>query len=420
MTTSQITNENRLKKIFNDFNFIKGNFLILLCGWIIIDCTREMASTYYPLYVRDLGGNATILGIISSVALITEAFVKIPGGYLADNYRRKKLIIVMTLLAAISYLLFAFAPSWHFILLGTFLTSICWIYTPGFDSIVIETLPEEKRGTGYSIINLITQVSSTPSPLIAGYFLTRYGILKTSRIGFLLVSIAFLVTSIMRMRIKEENEKPEIKLMDFFRSFSNTKNFVHGLQVWNEVPRVLSVLLVVEILFFIPNAMFGTVMTFFFITDLGITGPQYSQLLTFIGTTMIIFAIPMGKIIDKFGRIKPLLLGYVLTFIGIPFIFDASFTRLLLIAPVIGMINILFHTSTQALWADIIPEDKRGSVMGSKGFFNLISIALGSILGGILYDNFSHNLPILIFWIVNIPCFLITILFIKEPTRSSK
>ena len=98
----------------------------------------------------------------------------------------------MTIIASASYLLYAFAPSWQFILLGAICTSFCWIYTPGFNSIVKESLPEDKRGTGYSTINLITRVSTTPSPLIAGFLFATYGVVGTSRIGFVLVSMAFL------------------------------------------------------------------------------------------------------------------------------------------------------------------------------------------------------------------------------------
>jgi len=176
-------------------------------------------------------------------------------------------------------------------------------------------------------------------------------------------------------------------------------------------------LLSVELLFLIPNIMFNTIMTLYIVNDLGISEVQFSQLGAIIGVTMIISAIPMGRIIDRFGRVRPLLFGYALTAAAVPFLFDASFIQLIFVAPVVGLINIIFYTSIQALWADLIPKDKRGRVMGSKSFFSLIAVAGGSILGGLIYDNVSHTLPIYIFWAVNIPCFIITWLYIKEPQK---
>lgn len=414
----EVASKNPIQNFFQDFDFIQGNFLIILVGWLLVDFTREMAFTYYPLYVTELGGSATTLGVISSASVLTEAFVKLAGGNLADNFRRKRLIIFMTLLASASYLLYAFAPTWHFILLAAVLVSFCWIYTPGFDSIVMESLPEDRRGTGYSLINLITRVSTTPSPLLAGYLFTRYGILGTSRIGFILVSAAFLIASLMRRRLKEDTDKPEVNVRDVMVSLGSAKTIGEGIGLWREVSRTMKILLSIELLYIIPNIMFNTIMTLYIVHDLGITEVQYSQLGAIIGVTMIIFAIPMGKIVDRIGRVRPLLIGYALTAAAVPIIFDATFTELIFATPVIGLINIIFYTSTQALWADLIPENMRGRIMGSKSFFSLIAVAGGSILGGVIYDNISHTLPIYIFWAVTIPCFILTFLYVKEPEKN--
>jgi MFS family permease len=410
--------ESLMRSILQDFSFIQGNFRLILIGWLLIDFTREMAFTYYPLYITELGGTATSIGLINSAGVLTEALVKIPGGKLADNFRRKRLIITMTLIASASYLIYAFAPSWHFLLLAAVLLSFCWIYTPGFDSIVMESLPEDKRGTGYSLINLIMRVSTTPSPLIAGYLFVRYGIIGTSRIGFIMVSFAFLTASLMRWRLKEDTDKPEVTVKDVMESMASVKTFGEGVGIWREVSLSMRMLLIIELLYLIPNIMFNTITTLYIVNDLGISEIQFSTLGAVIGVTMIIFAIPMGKIVDKFGRIRPLLIGYALTAATMPVLFNATYTQLIFATPVIGLINIIFYTSTQALWADLIPEDMRGRIMGSKSFFNLIAVAGGSILGGLIYDNISHTLPIYIFWAVTVPSFILTWVFVKEPERN--
>ena len=412
--------KNPVRSILQDFNFIQGNFLIILVGWLLVDFSREMAFTYYPLYVTALGGTATTIGIINAAGLITEAYVKIPGGQLADKFRRKRLIIIMTMVASASYLLYAFAPSWHFILFGAVCTSFCWIYTPGFDSIVMESLPEENRGTGYSLINMITRVSTTPSPLIAGLLFTRFGIIGTARISYILVSLAFFTASIMRWRLVEETEKPEVTTRDMVDSLSNPKGFLEGMGVWKEVPRMLSVLLSIELLFVIPNVIFNAVFVLYLVNDLGITELQLSYLVSMIGIVAILLAIPAGKVIDKVGRVRPLLLGYALCFFALPLLIDANFRILMLCTPIIALINIIFYTSTSALWADLIPEDKRGRVNGSKAFFNLVFVAASNIAGGLIYDNISHILPIYLFIAVCPICFILTAWFIKEPEKSEE
>jgi len=414
-------NTNPIRNILSDFSFIKGNFLIILMGWLIVDFTREMANTYYPLYVVELGGTATTIGIIAAAATITDAIVKIHGGHLADKYRRKRLILVMTFLASGAHLFYALAPSWHFLVLAAVLTSFCWIYTPAFNSIVIEALPKEKRGTGYSLVNLITRVSTTPSPLIAGFLFTRYGVVGASRIAYGLVSVAFLIAGILRFRLEEETDKPEVTAKAVFSSLSSAKEFSEGINVWKEMPKSLTALFSMELLYLLPNIMFNTIMTLYLVNDLGINELQLSRLGAIIGVTMIIFAIPVGKIIDKYGRVRPILICFLLIMVTIPvLLLEVTFTQILLVTPIIGLVNVVYYSSTQALWADLIPEDKRGRILGSQNFFGLIVVAIGSVAGGLLYDQVSHQLPILIYWFINLPCFIITWLYIKEPDKSEE
>lgn len=414
-------NTNPIRNILSDFSFIKGNFLIILMGWLIVDFTREMANTYYPLYVVELGGTATTIGIIAAAATITDAIVKIPGGHLADKYRRKRLILVMTFLASGAHLFYALAPSWHFLVLAAVLTSFCWIYTPAFNSIVIEALPKEKRGTGYSLVNLITRVSTTPSPLIAGFLFTRYGVVGASRIAYGLVSVAFLIAGILRFRLEEETDKPEVTAKAVFSSLSSAKEFSEGINVWKEMPKSLTALFSMELLYLLPNIMFNTILTLYLVNDLGINELQLSRLGAIIGVTMIIFAIPVGKIIDKYGRVRPILICFLLIMVTIPvLLLDVTFTQIVLVTPIIGLVNVVYYSSTQALWADLIPEDKRGRILGSQNFFGLIVVAIGSVAGGLLYDQVSHQLPILIYWFINLPCFIITWLYIKEPDKSEE
>jgi hypothetical protein len=50
------------------FSFIKGNYLILIISWILMDFAGELPGTYYSDYVIQLGGSATIIGLISLVS----------------------------------------------------------------------------------------------------------------------------------------------------------------------------------------------------------------------------------------------------------------------------------------------------------------------------------------------------------------
>jgi len=406
------------QRLSEEFGFIRGNLLLILSGWLLTDFSREMAFTYYPLYVQALGGSASTVGLIGAASSITSALMQFPGGYLADRYGRKRIISTMTLLAAFAYLFYAFAPNWQAILLGAILCEICFIYTPAFNAMVMDSIPSEKRGTGYSIINLITNASTTPSPLIAGVLYTKFGLVSGTRMSFLVVTLAFIVSGLLRTRLKETLENPEpIKGRELLRSFSDAKIFVEGINAWGKVPRTALALLLIELMFIIPNVMFNVTLIFYLTEVLGFNHMEIAFIGSVISISIIVLAIPCGKLVDRIGKKKPMLIGCVLIAVAMPLIIWGNFIRALVVAPIIALVNILFGTSTQALNADLIPPEHRGKILGSRSFFLLIASSAGSILGGFIYDNVSRTLPMYTIWAATVPFFFLTLFFIKEPKK---
>jgi MFS family permease len=181
----------------------------MVASWLVLDFASELPATYYPLYVQALGGTAASIGLIGAIEGISRGIVQIPGGYLADKYGRKWLIASMTFVAAFSKLLYILAPTWEWIAIGALLTGVTNIYGPALMAIVADSVPKEKRGMAFSIINLINSVSTTPAPLLAGLLYARMGLVPSMRLGYGVALIGFLIAALMRTRLKETVEKLE-------------------------------------------------------------------------------------------------------------------------------------------------------------------------------------------------------------------
>jgi DHA1 family multidrug resistance protein-like MFS transporter len=407
-----------LGRVRSEFGFIRGNLLLILLGWLLTDFTREMAFTYYPLYVQALGGTASTVGLLGAASQITSALMQFPGGYIADKYGRKRIIYSMTMLAAFAYLFFMFAPNWQTILLGVILSEICFMYTPAFNALVMDSIPSKKRGTGYSIINLITSASTTPAPMLAGLLYLNFGLVTGTMISFGFVVVAFLISGLLRTRLKETLENPEpISGREVLHSFTGARTFIDGIKAWDEVPKAVLALLLIQLMFIIPNTMFNVTLIFYVTEVLGFTPMELAYVGTAISVSVIALAIPCGKLVDKIGKKKPILIASVLIAIAMPFMITGTFVKVMIIAPVIALVNILFGTAIQALNADLIPQEHRGKILGSRSFFLLIASSFGSIMGGYIYDNISKVLPMYILWAVNVPFFVLIYLFVKEPQK---
>ena len=401
------------QRIRSDFSFLEGNFLIMVLSWLILDFFSELPGTYYPLYVEALGATATGIGLIGSVEMIAAALVQIPGGYLTDKYGRKWLISTMTFLAALARIFYVYAPSWEWIMFGALIVGVCRIYQPALNAIVADSLPKEKRGIGFSIINLIASVSTTPAPLVAGYLFTLYGLVPSMRFMYKLVVIGFLAAAFLRTKLSETIENPEkIDLQEMVTSYPASMR--ESLEVWRLVPRAAFVLFLVDIVINFTSGLFMPIMTLYIVKDLGISELQLSYIMTALPVSMIILAIPSGKLIDKIGKKKPILAAFVLWAAAILLLVYGNFTRLIISMIFVGLLMVLANSAISSLEAGLVPKEHRGKVAGSRGFFRLIAAAIGQLTGGWLYDSVNHQIPFLIqIGLVVIP-FVMVYLWIDE------
>jgi len=399
-----------------EFYFITGNYQVLVVSWIIMDLAMEMPVPNFQYYVQALGGTGLALGIIGFANWVAMAIVAFPGGYLADKYGRRWLITTMTLIMALSNLFFAFAPTWHFILIGSIVHSLCLIYQPALFAMVQDSLPPERRGMGSSIIQLIHGTFNTPGPAIAGFLLLLFGLVPSMRIIYGIVTILYVIAAIWRFKLKETLTNGEPIRFRYFIS-SYPKAVKESFNVWKVVPRSVLWLFVVQTL-----VMFGMsltqVMNAIYATDvLGI--PEEQWWLTFIPLllTMVAVSIPIGKMVDKIGRKIPLILGlFILSAATLIFLFGNLFTIMISMS-LFGIGQLLVMAAAMALSTDLVDPVNRGKVVGFRNFVGYIFIGLGMLLGNYLYVSLIPQMPFYVTLGLLIPAFLIVLFLIHEAKK---
>jgi MFS family permease len=405
-----------LSRFRSEFGFIQGNFLVMVMSWIILDFASELPATYYPKYVEALGGTAAIIGLIGAVEMLARAFVQIPGGYMADKYGRKWLIFTMTFLAGIARIFYAAAPSWEWILVGAILVGLTGIYQPALQAIIADSVPKDKRGMGFSIIQLIASASTTPAPLLAGLLYTRMGLMRSMRLSYGVVVIGFVAASILRYRLKETVEDPaKINIGEMLGEYPTSLRA--SIDVWKVVPRSAFVLFIVLVFTNFTVGLFQPVLTLYILDDLGINYVAFSYIMTTLFVSMIILALPSGKLIDKYGKKKPMMVAFLVWILAVAMLLGGDFYRLIVAMSLIGMIQVLIGGAAQALSADLVPREHRGKVNGSRGFFSMLALSAGMFSGGWLYDNVGHQVPFLLQFVLVIPPLLLVHFFIEEPNK---
>ncbi len=396
---------------------LKGNFLLITVSWVILFTAQPIPATYASLFYLHLGANDFLLAVMGFAGSIAMALVQFPGGYLADKHGRRWIVTTMTFGLAASTLLFIFAPSWQFIVIGLIIQNICAIYGPALMAMVFDSLPPEKRGTGFSLQSAITSLVLLPGPLIAQYLVATFDFDLGMRVAYTIVLVAYFSVAVLRLRLKEtlppNGDDAHPSLMRLLRSYPQSVK--QSVLVWRKMPKSAFNLFLAIIT---VNGLVVSCQMYFVVyatTVLGLTNEQWAFVLAFQYLSIALPSILAGLSMDKVGRKRFLILGYLLYAPGMLLFINADFYVMLLAFFLFGLGNILQLNSYQVLIGDLTPRNLRGTVTGCMQFFMYIVQALLLVTAGFLYAYVAPQMPFLLLAIAAIPLSLFVFFTVHEP-----
>jgi DHA1 family multidrug resistance protein-like MFS transporter len=409
-----------------EFSFVRGNYLVLVVSWILMDMGMEMPVPYYQQYVDALGGNVfpMALGIIGFANYFAMAFVAVPGGFLADKFGRRWLIVTMTFGMALSYLFFVLAPfwqltaSWHLILIGTIIQSLCLIYQPALFAMVQDSVPPENRGVGSSLINMIHGTFNTPGTVIGGILVVSLGLIAGMQAVYLIVMTLFIVAAIWRIRLKETIINTEKMRFRYFVS-SYSQAIKESLRVWKIVPRTVFWLFTVQVITMFTLALTTVIYAIYARDVLGISQNQWFLVYIPMLITMVVASYPIGKMVDKVGMKLPLAIGPVVLAISMFLFISGNLFSTMVSMALFGLVHLFIMSSAMALSACLVEPKNRGKISGGVNFVGYILTGAGMVLGNFLY-NLTPQLPFYLTIALVIPTMLIIIFRIPEPKREDR
>ncbi|MFZ0420563.1 MAG: MFS transporter, partial [Candidatus Sulfotelmatobacter sp.] len=142
------------------------------------DVATEMAYWVLPAFLATLGAGPAQLGLIEGIAESVASFSQLFSGYLADRIERRKPVVVAGYFMANAVKpLLAVVTAWPQILLIRFSDRL----SKGFraaprDVMVAESVPKNRLGSAYGLIQSMDSAGAIAGPLIALMMLSRFGI----------------------------------------------------------------------------------------------------------------------------------------------------------------------------------------------------------------------------------------------------
>jgi MFS family permease len=371
------------------FSPLKGNLLVLIVSTLIWTFISQMVSPYESIYIFALGGTGLTLGILSSIRTMFGAFLRVPGGFIADTRGRRSLIGATTIFISFAYLVYAFAQDWSWLIFGALLLALNGLCEPALEAIKAESVKPEERGRGYTLFSTIPQIPAMVAPVLGGLFIVdrisehriNLGNLKTI---YFLLFFGILLAGLIRLLFLRETLQPKDKNRDARLGFNLFKD------VYLTVIRSGSSLR--KLIFLSGFFMFcfhldGSVRSLYAVNVKQLSTFEWGLIvsISLVVSTIAIFVI--GWLVDKYGRKKVFIPS--VAFLGVSsLIFALSNTfSSFLIAMVIQSTFVRARiVAFQVLIADSTPITVRGRVIATINILVSLGSSLGTLLSGILYD----------------------------------
>jgi MFS family permease len=263
----------------------------------------------------------------------------------------------------------------------------------------------------------VNNLATVFSPTIAGFLYLQYGLVLGVRIAYFAVFLFDLAAAFLRIKLVEtlQNNSDKTSIIGAVKEYPKTVK--EGLSVWRLLPRSMFYMFVTNALASFAYAMLMPYLVVYATEILHINGFNWALLMTWFTASMILLSLPCGKLTDKTGRKMPLAVSWVCLAL-FPLLFLLGDLRVLFVAYfMFGVSNALFAAAYQALEADFVPREMRGKEVGCSQFITYTLMAIGGLLGGLIYQYVSPVLPFLISFIVALPCAVVTFFLVHEPEK---
>jgi len=379
----------------------------------------RMTNPYQQLYMAELGASAIIISMISSASTIVISLARIPGGYIADRYGRKRIVVLMTFVISLTFFIYAFAPSWEWIFLGAIIANASLIYQPALFAIRADSVPPEKRGISFAFMDFLANLACIPAPLIAAYLVATYELKGGMSIAYVAAALLGMTAASIRLFLKEtlskeRNGKPLRKNRSFISEYVDA--------LWFIFKNMLG-LTVFYLLFNFAFMGVSPFLSYYAVYFLGLEKEMWGYLYFLAGIVYLLVLLPIGFFVDKIGR-KTVLMGIILLTVFGVLVYglaprDSSLTLFFVFLGLSSWMisNAAFFTSLSALEADLVPREKRGRILAVLGLVASFSAASGQAFTGFAYENIQPRFPFFTATAILMVTIGIVYLLVKEPKK---
>lgn len=386
---------------------LEGNIRVLAFQTLLSQIGFGMFYVIWQPYLLKTGIDMSELGLIQTLINFSTGLGLLTWGYLSDRIGRKPVIIACNVFRIVAMIILV--SSGHFLALLAFgffigFTAMFMIGNPARNAIITESVESKNRATALSTILSISQGVSTLVASAGGWIATVKGYTPI----FYIVLITDLIGVTLLTLFIKETHKPE-------KYEKEHKSFLENIRAFF-LPEKENILLYTIMLTggfgygVAYNLFYGSLTTY-----KGFTPLQLGFMSTAFNLTWALGSIPLGKLSDRWRRKKMLmwsLLIAMLTVLG----FIISWTPWMFIFfNAVSAFDICFwYPSWTSLLTEIVPPERRSSLMGKLDAYGRIGSLPASLIAGFLLERYGFYFPLYV-QVITLCLGIYQVLQIKDP-----
>ncbi|MHA1488360.1 MAG: MFS transporter [Promethearchaeota archaeon] len=396
---------------------VKVNLILLVI--LIANFFRNLGSSIVdiglPLFILSLSGTLLSYGIVIGVFSITQSIFQFPLAAASDKFGRKRIIIIGMMIYITGTFLCFLAQSILQLIIFRAIQG-AGAYSSILQAFIGDSFRKERKGRGMALYSFSLTLGYMGGIVIGGYISFYLGFRSVFIISGILASISLGLILIFLKDLKKSKKRDSNVLDEKEKRFAI---IITDIKILIKNPQYEITVVLNSIRWFI----FGGIISFLiWVLQIyfGLNQIETSYILIIVVAVYVLFLLLSGRLVDRHGTKKILLIGQVIIIVfGFLFFIVSLSNNLLifLIASVFSGIGFaLFQTSGNTLLLktiELIDPNLKGTGFGFNNTIGFLCGAIGPVLMCSL-GEFSLFLPYYVVVILVFIAFLLTLKFVKD------
>lgn len=363
-------------------------------GCFIVGSSFSLVMPFLPLYIQSLGVTGSNVEFFSGLAFASTALVSglvAPmWGKLADKYGRKPMMVRASFAMTFTMSAIAFSHQmggfWWLLLMRSLMGFFSG-FIPNSIAMIASQAPKERSGYALGILSTAMITGTLIGPSIGGLLAQWFGMANV----FLIVGTLLALATLLTVFFVHENFEPVAK--DKMLSTSeiinrvNNKQILFGLLVTSFIIQVTTQSIEPFVTLYIKTLTHNTE-NLMFVSGLIVSA---------VGLSAMMSSSTLGKIGDKYGAHRLILIGLVFSFaMYLPMAFVKTPLQLGLLRFMLGFGTGALMPSVNSLLAKITPKEGVSRIFAYNQMFSNFGVVVGPIVGSAIAGWISYRMAFVV------------------------